>query len=461
MQDQLFNEKLIKRYDVPVPRYTSYPTAPQFYSIDHSQYRRWVRLSNQDEPPNPLSLYIHIPFCSTVCYYCACTKIITKNRKHAIPYVQNLLAEMRLLGSLFNEGRQVKQIHFGGGTPTFLQQEQMLQLITAMKEFFLFCPDEDGEYSIELDPRQVDVDDIDFLRTLGFNRLSLGVQDVDQRVQAAVNRIQPLTKTREILDAAQTYGFKSTNLDLIYGLPLQTLDSFSATLDKIIDLGPDRLSIFNYAHLPQRFKVQRQIKQSDLPSAQSKLDMLRLIIEKLCDAGYVFIGMDHFARPDDSLAKAQENGGLHRNFQGYSTYGNCDLIGMGMSSIGQVGGNYVQNHRQLKAYQNAITGNELPVARGFELKTDDQLRRTIIRELMCHFYLSTRSIERKFKVEFKRYFAPELQALRYMVDDGLIQLDDAEIRVQNAGRLLVRNICSVFDRYLDAPKIQQNYSSAI
>lgn len=461
MQDVLFNEALIKRYDVPAPRYTSYPTAPHFHPVNQEKYRQWAQLSNQGESPKPLSLYLHIPFCSTVCYYCACTKIITKNRKHAVPYVQNLLTEINLQGELFDGGRQVKQMHWGGGTPTFLDHGQMSQLLGALNSCFLFRPADDGEYSIELDPREVDAADIGSLRELGFNRLSLGVQDVDVDVQAAINRIQPLSKTQEVLEAARRSGFKSTNLDLIYGLPLQTLTGFVATLDAIVDLKPDRLSIFNYAHLPHRFKVQRQIKQSDLPSAQTKLNMLRMTIEKLSDAGYIYIGMDHFAQPQDGLAEAQANGSLHRNFQGYSTYGNCDLVGMGMSSIGQVNGNYAQNQRELGSYQAKISNGELPVIRGCELSIDDHMRRTIIGELMCHFCLDTRAIGQRFQVDFEDYFERELNALAPMTDDGLVQMENGKIWVRTPGRLLVRNICAVFDRYLNEQKVQTAYSNAI
>lgn len=364
-------------------------------------------------------------------------------------------------GELFDGSRQVRQMHWGGGTPTFLDQKQIGQLMSTLKNCFQFPTDQDGEYSIELDPREVEPDDIAFLRSLGFNRLSLGVQDIDPRVQIAVNRIQPLAETKEILQAARLHGFESTSLDLIYGLPLQTKDSFAATLDSIIELKPDRMSVFNYAHLPQRFKVQRQIKQSDLPAPETKLEILRMTIEKLCDAGYVYIGMDHFAQPADGLAEAQSNGSLHRNFQGYSTHGNCDLIGLGVSSIGQVDGNYTQNHREIKAYRESIAGNALAVARGFQLNLDDHLRRTIISELMCHFRLDLRAIERLFNIEFEAYFEPEMQKLAPMVDDGLIETDSAEIRIRNPGRLLVRNICSVFDRYLNAPAVQEKYSKAI
>nr|MDJ0956617.1 oxygen-independent coproporphyrinogen III oxidase [Arenicellales bacterium] len=444
-QNELFNEELIKRYDILAPRYTSYPTAPKFYSIDEQRYRDWVSLSNQNDGPKPLSLYLHIPFCSTVCYYCACTKVITANRQHAIPYLKDLLKEVEMQGRLFESTRSVEQIHWGGGTPTFLNQGQMDQLMSALRNHFRFCDDADGEYSIELDPREVDPDDVTFLRALGFNRLSLGVQDIDQRVQTAVNRIQPLEKTLEILQAANEHGFRSISLDLIYGLPLQTVDSFKATIDSVVRINPDRLSVFNYAHLPDRFKAQRQIKSSDLPSPAEKLRILKMTIETLCDAGYIYIGMDHFARPGDELATAQNSGSLHRNFQGYSTHGDCDLIGLGASSIGRINGNYAQNYHALKDYQESIKNKTLPINRGFELGFDDKLRRAIISELICHFRLDFPSIERRYQIRFNDYFSEELNALTAMAHDGLIDLQESEIKVRPPGRLLVRNICAVFD----------------
>lgn len=460
MQDDLFNEELIKRYDIPAPRYTSYPTAPQFYPIDELRYRDWVSSSHQDDVPRPLSLYVHIPFCSTVCYYCACTKVITANRAHAIPYLHDLLKEIKMQGELFDSHRQVQQIHWGGGTPTFLNQGQMEQLMSTLQGCFRFRSDHDGEYSIEVDPRQVGPSDIAFLRTLGFNRLSLGVQDTNLRVQAAVNRIQPLEKTSEILQAAHDSGFRSTSLDLIYGLPLQTLDSFKATIDAIVGISPDRLSIFNYAHLPERFKVQRQIKPSDLPSAGEKLRILKMTIETLSNAGYIYIGMDHFARPQDDLAKAQRNGSLHRNFQGYSTHGDCDLVGLGASSIGQVAGNYAQNYHALEDYQESIARDTLPLSRGFELSFDDNLRRTIISELICHFRLDIHAIEQRFRIRFADYFSEELEALLPMQRDRLIDIQESRIKVRNPGRLLVRNICAVFDRYFNRDR-KQTFSKAI
>ena len=460
-QNELFNEELIKRYDILAPRYTSYPTAPKFYPINEQRYRDWVSISNQNDVPKPLSLYVHIPFCSTVCYYCACTKVITANRQHAIPYLEDLLKEVEMQGSLFDSGRKVEQIHWGGGTPTFLNQGQMEQLMDALRNRFRFCSDADGEYSIELDPREVDPDDVAFLRALGFNRLSLGLQDIDPKVQKAVNRIQPLEKTLEVVQAANESGFRSISLDLIYGLPLQSVESFRETLESVVRINPDRLSVFNYAHLPDRFKVQRQIKPGDLPSAEEKLGIHKMTIQTLCSAGYIFIGMDHFARPQDDLARAQSNGSLHRNFQGYSTHGECDLVGLGVSSIGRINGNYAQNQHALKDYLGSIKTGTLPIHRGFELGFDDKLRRAIISGLICHFKLDIPSIEQCYQIRFADYFSEELNVLTAMANDGLVDIQESELRVKPPGRLLVRNICAVFDHYFNVGNQTEQFSKAI
>lgn len=461
MYSELFNESLIKRYDTSVPRYTSYPTAPHFSPLDEATYVNWIETSNNRPDARPLSLYIHIPFCSTVCYYCACTKIITANRKHAEPYLRRLLNEIGMISDRSDSARKVKQMHWGGGTPTFLNRSQMQSLIDSLRSGFSFDTDADSEFSIELDPREVSTEDIGFLRAQGFNRLSLGVQDINPAVQLAVNRIQPFDHTQEIFAAAREHGFNSISMDLIYGLPLQTPHSFETTLDEIIQTRPDRLSVFNYAHLPQRFKVQKQIKQEELPSRAEKLDILRLTIERLCNAGYVYIGMDHFARPDDELAIAQVNGTLHRNFQGYSTHRDCDLIGLGVSSIGRINDNYAQNHSAIEDYHQAIDDNKLPVNRGLELNADDKLRRAVINELICNFRLDTGAIQDRYGIEFSSYFAHEIGRLAIMRDDGLIEMNDTEIRVNQPGRLLVRNICSVFDLYLRTNNEKTGYSKAI
>ncbi len=407
----------------------------------------------------PLSLYVHIPFCDTVCFYCACNKIVTKNRAHAQPYLDNLCKEIAMQGALFDKNRVVNQLHWGGGTPTFLDYAQMQQLMHATRAHFTLKDDDSGEYSIEVDPRETNSHTVQQLRSLGFNRISLGVQDFDADVQKAVNRIQSEEQTFAVLDAARKEGFRSTNIDLIYGLPLQTVDSFNQTLDKVLQVSPDRFSIFNYAHLPSRFKTQRQIDESQLPSPEVKLAILQSVGQKLAEAGYVYIGMDHFAKPDDELAVAQRQGLLHRNFQGYSTHSDCDLIGLGITSIGQVGDAYSQNVKELDEYDRLIKLGKLPVFKGVDLNEDDKCRRAVIMQLICHFELYYADIEQAYAINFSDYFADELQALIPMQTDGLLSVNADGIKVLPAGRLLIRNICMVFDRYL-AQK-QQQFSKVI
>jgi oxygen-independent coproporphyrinogen-3 oxidase len=456
-----FDADLLRRYDKSGPRYTSYPTAVQFHAaFDDAQYRAVAQATNAEEPPRPLSLYFHLPFCDTVCFYCACNKIITKNRAHAAPYLTQVVREIALQGALFDRERPVDQLHWGGGTPTFISHEQMRALMQATREHFSLRDDDSGEYSIEIDPREVKPDTIALLRELGFNRMSLGVQDFEPRVQRAVNRLQTEDETLAVLQAARDHGFKSVNMDLIYGLPLQTVESFARTLDKVVTAGPDRLSVFNYAHLPELFKTQRQIKAEDLPSAQAKLDILQLTIERLTGAGYVYIGMDHFARPDDELAVAQREGSLYRNFQGYSTHADADLVGIGVTSIGKVGDSYSQNQRTLEEYGAAIDAGRLPIMRGVALSADDKLRREVITQLICHFRLSFAAIERKYGIAFGDYFAAELDDLGTMQADGLLDVDTRAITVRPGGMLLIRNICMVFDRYLRGPSAQR-YSKVI
>ncbi len=459
---QIFQPELIKRYDQSGPRYTSYPTAVQFTTdIGESDYANWARQSNQEPIPKSLSLYFHIPFCNTVCFYCACNKIITANRKRAAPYLDRLHKEIEMQSTLFDPDRVVEQLHWGGGTPTFLSQVEMAGLMAHTRRFFNLREDDDGEYSIELDPREIDADGIRFLRDLGFNRISLGVQDIDPEVQKAVNRIQPIDITMEVLQAARDNDYRSVSMDLIYGLPKQRLDNFARTVDTIIEAGPDRLSIFNYAHLPHLFKPQRQIDPEALPSPAEKLAILEMCFEKLGDAGYVYIGMDHFAKPDDELARAQRNGELHRNFQGYSTRADCDLIGMGMTSIGKVRGNYMQNYREMDDYTSAIDSGHLPIYRGYELEPDDKLRREIINGLICHFTLDTAALEERWNIDFSRFFGDEIKRLQPMQNDGLVRIESDRIDVLPPGRLLIRNICMVFDRYLDPEKSKGRFSKAI
>ncbi len=454
-----FDLALINRYDKAGPRYTSYPTALELHEgFTNDDYRLHIAKSNA--AGGPLSLYFHIPFCDTVCFYCACNKIVTKNRAHAEPYLDNLCKEIAMLGELFDSNRVVNQLHWGGGTPTFLSYEQMKRLMTVTRQHFLLKDDDSGEYSIEVDPRETNADTIKQLRELGFNRISIGLQDFDPAVQKAVNRLQSEEQTFSVLASARREGFRSTNIDLIYGLPLQTVDSFAITLDKILSVSPDRFSIFNYAHMPNRFKTQRQINDADMPSADAKLAILQMIGQKLIAAGYVYIGMDHFARPDDELAIAQREGKLHRNFQGYSTHSDCDLIGFGVTSIGRVGDAYIQNVKELNQYDELIKQHKLPVFKGVELNDDDKLRREVISQLICHFDLTFANIEQAFSINFSDYFANELMALMPMQSDGLLSLSSNGIKVLPAGRLLIRNICMVFDSYL-AQKQQQQFSKVI
>jgi oxygen-independent coproporphyrinogen-3 oxidase len=442
-----FDPELIRRYDKSGPRYTSYPTAVQFASgFGEAEYRAAAVASNRSGAP--LSLYFHLPFCDTVCFYCACNKIVTNNRSRTGPYLERLFREIAMQAALFERTRVVDQLHWGGGTPTFLSNDQMRALMDETRRHFALRDDDRGEYSIEVDPREADAGTIRLLRELGFNRLSLGVQDFDPAVQKAVNRIQSETETFAVLDAARTHGFRSVSFDLIYGLPHQSVASFGTTLDKVIAAGPDRLSVFNYAHLPELFKTQRQINAADLPSAPEKLAILRHTIERLTAAGYVYIGMDHFARPDDELAVAQRNGTLYRNFQGYSTHADCDLVAMGITAIGKVGDSYSQNLKTLDDYYPAIDAGRLPVFRGIALSHDDRVRRTVITGLICHFALDFAAIESAYGIVFRDYFAPELEALAAMQSDGLLTVTASGIAVAPAGKLLIRNICMVFDRYL-------------
>ncbi len=456
-----FEPELLRRYDKAGPRYTSYPTAVQFHrEFGEQEYRAWAARSNEGGRAPPLSLYVHLPFCDTVCYYCACNKVVTKDHSRAAPYLQRLFREIAFQGALFDRSRQVDQLHWGGGTPTFISPAEMRALMACLGEQFSLRSDDGGEYSIEIDPRTAGEPTIIMLRELGFNRISLGVQDFDPAVQNAVNRVQSEQETLAVLGAARQYGFRSVNIDLIYGLPHQSPESFARTLDRIIAAGPERLSVFNYAHLPELFKPQRRINAEDLPSASKKLDILQLTIEKLGTAGYVYIGMDHFARPDDELAIAQRNGTLYRNFQGYSTHADCDLVGLGVSALGKIGGSYSQNVRTLDEYHALIDAGRLPVMRGIELSTDDVLRREIITRLICHFELDVDAMNERYAIHFSEYFAHELIDLESMQQDELLAVDPHFIRVLPSGKLLIRNICMVFDRYLRAQK-EQRFSKVI
>ncbi len=455
----IFDAELIRKYDKAGPRYTSYPTAVQFHEgFDEAQYRTLATASNA--AGKSLSLYFHIPFCDTVCFYCACNKIVTRNRQRAAPYLERLHREIALQGALFDHNRPVTQLHWGGGTPTFISADELRQLMQVIRAHFRLLDDDSGEYSIEIDPREANADTIALLRELGFNRLSIGVQDFDPLVQQAVNRIQSKQVTLEAMATARREGFKSISVDLIYGLPHQSVARFARTLDSIIASDPDRISLFNYAHLPALFKTQRQIDETALPTAVVKLDILKSAIERLTAAGYVYIGMDHFAKPMDELARAQQEGTLYRNFQGYSTHADCDLVAMGVTSISKVGDSYSQNLKTLDAYYNRLDSGHLPVFRGVLLNADDCLRRTAITQLICHFALEFAALEKQYGIVFADYFAAELQELGDMQADGLLEVSASGIQVRPAGRLLIRNICMVFDAYL-RQQSSQRFSKVI
>ena len=448
-----FKPDLIKRYDKAGPRYTSYPTANLFNDgFGTEEYHAAAERSNKEAIPKPLSLYFHIPFCETVCFYCACNKIVTKRRERAAPYLDHLYREIEMQGTLYDRSRPVDQLHWGGGTPTFLSHEQMRALMNKTSQHFSLMDNDKGEYSIEIDPREITPDGVHFLRDIGFNRLSLGIQDFDPKVQKAVNRIQSEEITFAAIDAAREAKFKSVSVDLIYGLPFQTVESFLITLEKVLQASPDRLSVFNYAHLPTLFMPQRRINENDLPSAAEKLEILQAVIGFLTDKGYVYVGMDHFAHPDDELVIAQDQGHLYRNFQGYSTHADCDMVAMGVTAISQVNDIYSQNVRDEDSYYQMIDAGQLPLMRGLKLTDDDLLRRDLITQLICNFKLDMDKFAKKHKIGFADYFEHELAQLKTMQDDKLLQIDDQSITILPAGRLLIRNICMTFDAHLNENK---------
>ncbi len=452
-----FDAGLIRRLTQSGPRYTSYPTADRFSDgFGYRDYLQTVTHLHARGARHPLSLYIHIPFCDTVCYYCGCNKIVTKNRDKAATYLGYLKREIEMQGKLFAGFNHVEQLHFGGGTPTYLSDAQMDDLMQHIRRWFLFADDALGEYSIEVDPRSVTPERIHTLRRQGFNRISLGVQDFDDDVQKAVNRIQPEEKTLATIAAARDAGFRSISVDLIYGLPKQTVVTMNQTLSKVIAADPDRIAVYHYAHLPHLFKPQRRIHEDELPSSDAKLDMLSLCIRRLGEAGYVYIGMDHFAKPTDELAIAQRQGRLHRNFQGYSTHAESDLIACGVSAISSVGMSYSQNAKTLEDYYERLDHGELPIVRGYQMTMDDVLRRFIIQMLMCNFELSIRSLEQAYPITFGTYFSNELVQLQEMQQMGLLSIDEEWIEVSLKGRLLIRNICMVFDRHLQQARRLQS-----
>ncbi|MBN8482230.1 MAG: oxygen-independent coproporphyrinogen III oxidase [Xanthomonadales bacterium] len=444
-----FDREVIARYDTNGPRYTSYPTAPHFHEgFGEAEFRAVAHASNEDPIPAPLSLYVHVPFCPSPCFYCGCTRIITRDRRKPLAYVDRLVREAALVAPLFDHDREVSQLHFGGGTPNVLDAPSLDFLMAELGRCFDLSRAPSREFGIEVDPRLATPADIARFAALGFNRLSLGIQDFDADVQRAVNRVQGVAETRALLEAAQRHGFRSTSVDLIYGLPLQTRERFATTLDAVVSMRPRRIVTYAYAHLPERFPAQRRIDRHDLPDAATRLGLLELAVERLCGAGYRYIGMDHFALPDDDLAIAQANGSLQRNFQGYSTHARSDLIGLGMSSISHVGASFSQNARDLPNYEAAIDAGRLPVCRGLALDADDLIRADVIQQLMCNDEIDVGRVEAVHRIDFASYFREALDRLGGLAADGLVSLSPTRVVVAARGRLLLRNVAMCFDRYL-------------
>jgi oxygen-independent coproporphyrinogen-3 oxidase len=453
-------DDLLKRFDVPGPRYTSYPTADRFIeAFGEPEYIQALEQRGAAALGAALSLYVHIPFCDSVCYYCACNKVITKHHERAAEYLRYLEREVALQVAHFGRGHSVSQLHLGGGTPTFLSDDELRQLMGMLRQHFNLVAG--GEYSVEVDPRTVNTERLQTLFDLGFNRLSFGVQDFDPMVQKAVHRVQPAEQVFELVASARRIGFESLNVDLIYGLPLQTPESFARTLQQVSELRPDRIALYGYAHLPERFKPQRRIHAAELPSAGQKLTMLSMSLDALSDAGYVYVGMDHFALPNDALAVAKRQGRLHRNFQGYSTQPDCDLIALGVSAIGRVGATYSQNAKTLEAYYDALDQGRLPIVRGLALSRDDILRRSVIMALMCQGEILFESIELGHLIQFQRYFTRELEILRDFEQEGLVRISESGVEVTDAGWYLVRAIAMVFDKNLQTDLDRARFSKII
>ncbi|BDU55084.1 oxygen-independent coproporphyrinogen III oxidase [Limnohabitans sp. TEGF004] len=462
MHSLVLNPELLQRYDVAGPRYTSYPTADRFVeAFGEADYLQALeqRRDGVGAKAYPLSLYVHIPFCESLCYYCACNKIITKHHERGAEYLRYLEREVDLNIVHLGQGQVVSQLHLGGGSPTFLSDAELAQLMAMLRRNFQFAPG--GEYSVEIDPRTVTRERLAHLAELGFNRLSFGVQDFEPAVQKAVHRIQPAEQVFDLVAASRELGFESVNVDLIYGLPMQTPETFERTLEQVTQLRPDRIALYAYAHLPERFKPQRRIHTQDLPPAASKLVMLSSAMRVLVEASYVYVGMDHFALPNDALAVAKRQGRLHRNFQGYSTQPDCDLIALGVSSIGRVGPTFSQNVKTLDEYYDLLNQGRLPVARGMALSRDDLVRRTVIMALMCQGSVLFESVELSHLVDFKQYFAPEMEAMAVMQAQGLLTMDDAGIHVTELGWFFVRGVAMVFDKYLQADKNRARFSKII
>jgi oxygen-independent coproporphyrinogen-3 oxidase len=457
---ELPGEALLRRFDRPGPRYTSYPTADRFVeAFDAAAFAARLASRGDQASPPPLSIYVHVPFCDKVCFYCACNKVVTRHHERAAEYLEALRIEADLVGGLLTGPRELEQLHFGGGTPTFLSNAELEQVMSMLGERFPLAGN--AECSIEVDPRSTPPDKVRTLARIGFNRMSMGVQDFDPEVQKAVNRLQSYEMTRETIEAARAAGFKSVNLDLIYGLPKQTRQGFARTLDRVLELSPERIALYHYAHLPERFKPQRRIVAAELPPSEEKTHIMLDAITRLSEAGYRYIGMDHFAKDADELARAQVLGRLHRNFQGYSTRPDCDLVGLGVSSISKVGPTYSQNVRELDEYYDRLRAGGLPTARGVQLDRDDLLRRAVIMALMCHFEVSKEGIEAAHLIKFDEYFERELEDLRSYQEAGLVEVTDDWISVLPKGKLLVRGISMVFDRYLRQDQRLRRYSKIV
>lgn len=459
-QQSLISAEILEKYDVSGPRYTSYPTADRFVeAFTETDYKQALNQRNLGSHALPLSLYIHIPFCESLCFFCGCNKIVTKHHERSEEYLKYLEKEIQLHIAELGGRPMVSQLHLGGGSPTFFSDIEITKLMTLLRHYFTLPAE--GEYSIEIDPRTVNDSRLRYLKTLGFNRVSFGVQDFDPEVQKAVHRIQSTEQVFELVQAARKYGYDSVNVDLIYGLPKQNPTSFAATLRKIVDLKPDRIALYGYAHLPERFKPQRRISANELPKADQKIAMLSDAISSLLNAGYVYVGMDHFALPEDALAIAKRQGRLHRNFQGYSTQPDCDMIGLGVSSIGKVGANYSQNAKTLEEYYDFLDQGRFPIIKGLSLTHDDVLRRAVIMAIMCQGSLNYESIELAYLIDFKKYFANELEALKPLEQNGMIYFDTQGIHVTEIGWFFVRAVAMVFDKYLQSDKNRARFSKII
>jgi len=455
----LWDPALLAKYDVQGPRYTSYPTALQFDNA-FSGRRFEQYLKSLPASISPLSLYVHIPFCEDICYYCACNKVVTKKKSKAREYLDYLHKEIELRAQLHGKNRTITQMHWGGGTPTFLNSAEITELMYALSRHFNLTDAESREYSIEIDPRTVSVETLALLKGIGFNRLSFGVQDFDPFVQHAINRSQSYTLVESLVQAARSYHFKSINFDLIYGLPHQTLKSLETTLHQVIDLQPDRIACYNYAHLPERFKAQKQIDRHALPAADEKLAMFTLITDTLCANGYHFIGMDHFVKPEDEMAIAQDKGYLQRNFQGYSTNLAHDLVGLGVSAISHINRCYVQNNKDLDGYYTILHADELPISRGIICSDEDELRSSVIMQLICNLHIEFPAWENRHNIDFKKHFASELLQLAVFEQDGLVTINNESIVIHESGRPMLRNICMVFDTYLSEQQ-HESYSKTL